>query len=735
MSKGIWVGFIILLLAACSPAAQGPSLQVLPTQAALPSPTPETFTLDSAERVARMFLEAWKRGDFPAMYELVSFAGREATTQDEFTVLYQNTTRTMSLTGLDYTIHSQMLDSSQVMVFSYDVNFVTDLLGKFSDTNRTLRLAFDAQAGDWRVAWSPGNIFAAMGSGGQLRMEPRIPSRANIYDSEGRVLADQNARVISVTVIKQNIPAFETCLARLSVAMNKPGEDIRAILDARAADWLAEVGTIEPVTYMQMHEQLEQDCKAQFRERPARRYPDGPASANIIGFVGYPSEAQVPAVEAAGFPKDAIIGQSGIEASWDTTLRGKPGGRLLVVQPNGDQIVIAEGASQPSESLWLTLDSDLQHFIERAIVRAYANASAGWGRTSNGASAVVMDPNTGVILAMVSYPTFDNNAFTPFPTMGRAAANQIVQQVQEDERHPQLNRPTLGIYPAGSIFKVVPAIAAADSGLYEFDHRYNSTGVWRRDIPRYDWLAGGHGLLTLPGFIKHSCNSCFYETGYDLDNADPFLLPSYARRLGLGAVTGLRDLVDGAGTIIDPDIVRAQGGTWSFSNAVNMAIGQGEVQVTPLQMANLYAAIANGGTLYRPQLVQRVGILGESPSYVMTPDPMRETGIKPEVLEMIRNALCTVTSEQGGTAEHIFRRSPLQRIVVCGKTGTAQAPGAGSLPHAWFVAYAPKDKPEIVVVVMVENSGDGSAVAAPITREIMEYYFFGIDPDAVAATS
>src|SRR5690606_11626126 len=147
------------------------------------------------------------------------------------------------------------------------------------------------------------------------------------------------------------------------------------------------------------------------------------------------------------------------------------------------------------------------------------------------------------------------------------------------------------------------------------------------------------------------------------------------------------------------------------------------------QVVRLFAAIGNGGTLYRPQLVQQVGILGESPSYVMTPDPMRDTDIKPEVMEMIQNALCTVTTEQGGTAEHIFRRSPLQDIVVCGKTGTAQASGEGALPHAWFVAYAPKDQPEIAIVVMVENSGDGSAVAAPITREILEYYFFGIDPE------
>ncbi len=227
------------------------------------------------------------------------------------------------------------------------------------------------------------------------------------------------------------------------------------------------------------------------------------------------------------------------------------------------------------------------------------NALAG-RRPPDGASAVILDIHTGAILAMVTYPTFDNNAFTPYPSIGRSSADQIIEDVQDDDRRPQLNRPTLGIYPAGSTFKLVTAIAAADSGVYALDHRYNSTGVWNRDIERYDWLPGGHGLLTLPQFITQSCNSCFYETGYDLNQADPFLLPNYAHRMGLGDVTGLRDLPEAAGNIIDPDTLAAQGGTWTFSNAVNMAIGQGEVQVTPLQMTRLVSAIANGGIALPP---------------------------------------------------------------------------------------------------------------------------------------
>ncbi len=732
MSYRWFWGLLLVMMTACS-AAGAPQavMETLPTVAVLPSPSPPNYTLEAAERVARRYLEAWRSGDLAQMHGLVTFAGQEATSLTAFTDLYQQTHTAMSLQALDYAITSQLLNPGRIMIFNYDVTFETDLLGTFADRGRRLRLAFDERAQDWRVTWTRADIFAAMGTGGTLRLEPRIPSRANIYDADGRVLADQNGRVITVSVVKQDIPAIETCLNRLATAMKKPVTDIQAVLDQRAPDWLAEVGTIEPVTYVQMHEQLELDCAASFRDRPTRRYADGPISSHLIGYVGYPDEAEIPTIEAAGFPQDAILGRSGLEASWDETLRGKPGGRLIVAQPDGTEVLIAEGASQPSESLWLTLDSDLQAFTERAIARAYGRATAGWGQTSKGAAAVVLDMHTGAILAMVSYPTFDNNAFTPFPTIGRATADQIVEQVQNDDRRPQINRATLGIYPAGSIFKVIPAIAAADSGVYALDERFNSIGVWNRDIPRVDWLASGHGLLTLPQFLKHSCNSCFYETGYDLNEVDPFLLPSYARRMGLGDLTGFRDLPESPGNIIDPDILAEQGVTWTFSDAVNMSIGQGEVQVTPLQMARLFATIGNDGVIYRPQLVQRVGIFGENPSYVMEPEVLSDTNIKPEVLQMVQQALCTVTIEQGGTAEHIFRGSPLQDLVVCGKTGTAQATGDVP-PHAWFAAYAPQTEPEVAIVVLVENAGDGSAVAAPLVKDILEYYFFDLD---VTATS
>ena len=172
-------------------------------------------------------------------------------------------------------------------------------------------------------------------------------------------------------------------------------------------------------------------------------------------------------VEAAGFSRDSILGKSGIEASWDEKLRGHPGGRLIIVTTSGSVLrEVARSASSPPESVWLTLDSDLQAAVMKILSDAYTANKDGWGGSSRGAAAVVMDVNTGDILAMVSYPTYDANIFAPFPSMGRTAANQLVTQLQNDPRRPLLNRPAQGLYPLGSVMKIITATAAADSGVY-----------------------------------------------------------------------------------------------------------------------------------------------------------------------------------------------------------------------------------------------------------------------------
>jgi len=719
---------IVGALTGCTASAATPTPRPLPTL--FPSPTPPQFALENAERVAFIFLDAWQQQDFEAMHRHLSYAAREATPLEPFRSLYQSTQTTMTFESLSFVGKTISRDpnSRRTAYFTYDVTFKTRLVGAFTESARELTLVFDERDGDWRVAWTPGTLFAELERGGELRLESTPVNRANIYDRNGVVVAAQNERqIVTVSIVRREIQDAEACMALLTQATGLPIDIIRARFNSFAADWRNEIGTMEAQAYVTYQAQLEQVCSATFGNRPARYYPNGNVMPHLLGTVGYPDEAQIPALIAEGFTQDSIIGKSGIEASWDETLRGKPGTRLVIQEPGLAPRVIASRPSQVAESVWLTTDTDLQRHVLNVLSAAYAKNAETWGQTSKGAAAVVLDVNTGEILAMVSYPTYDANAFTPFPSIGKQAAQETVQKTQADERRPLLNRATQGLYPTGSVMKVATSLAVLDSGVYTTDTKYTcfGNGTFNRDIARRDWLASGHGTLNTSGAITQSCNPFFYEAGYQMDARDPWLFPNYLKRFGLGQGTGITDVAEQKGTIGDPDWKRINRGLpWTFSDAVDMSIGQGLVEVTPLQVARLIAAVANGGTLYRPYLVQKAGLLNEF-SYVAQPDGKQSLGVRAEVLEAVRLGMCDVTTKSYGTAEFVFRDSPLQDLGVCGKTGTAE--DTPRTTHAWFAGYAPREKPQIAVVVVVENAGEGSGVAAPLVRDIMEYFFFGED--------
>lgn len=734
--------FLLFVLVACQPTerSSAPIIVTPPLLATLSG-----SQIDDAQRAAINFMEAWVAGDYETMYNLITFSSQDANPYESFVAAYQAAAAEMTLESVRYQPLSLSPDGSRAIVLTYDATFNTNILGSFADSGRSLHVLLDeSRNGEgllWHVAWSAGDIFEEMANGARLRLERIVPSRANIYDRSGNIMADQNGRVITVNIIKEDIRVYDDCLNTLARVLEKPREDLEAVLAGRASNQLIDIGTIEPAIYTQESVTLEAACAATFADKPVRRYTnpitgavDGTLAPHILGYVGYVDEAQIPEVQAAGFDADAILGRSGIEGSWDETLRGTPGGRLIIQTPGGQRLrVLAESTARPAESVWLTIDADLQNAAEQAIADAYEQSRTTWAGRSNGAAAVVMDLHTGEILAMVSYPTFDNNVFNPNPAGGRSNANTILEVLQNDPRRPQLNRATLGTYPAASVMKTFTAMAAANSGVYALDQRFTCPGFWNREngFTRGDWLPGGHGTVTLPQAVTQSCDPYFYEAGYQMDLVDPFILPNHARMLGLGNLTGLRELQESPGVIPDPDWLRVTYGlNWTFSDTVNMSIGQGFVEVTPLQIARAFAAVGNGGTLLRPLLVQQVGILGEAPSFTTEPDIMDQLTVREDVMLMIERALCDVTVTRAGTAEYIFRGF---EVHVCGKTGTAEdgLPGDDTPPHAWFAAYAPAEQPEIAIAVIVENSGEGSAVAAPIVRRILEYYF-GTAPEDYA---
>ncbi len=716
-----WAWLIVLLLVGCAPQAT----RSVPLPTLMPTPT-ASIDLEATQRVVMTFMDAWQRGDFATMYTLLSPASQEATPLEQFTRLYTDAHNLMTLNTLRITPRTLYRESERVVVFHYDATFATNVLGTFSDEGRDMRLVLDRSSGMWRVAWSLADIFAEMGNGATLRFESSIPRRANIYDRDGDILADQNGVMVEVNVTQDKMPDRQTCITALETALNTSSDALNRQFARAQPNWVVMVGLLEPPAFLTHETRLKTECNATFRQRAIRRYLRGALMPNVLGHVGFPLEDEVPQLVRLGFNAETIIGRAGVERSWDDTLRGKPGGRLTLVGANGVRLrTLAEATTQIPESIWLTIDADLQEYALRAIGEAYLESANTWGITSKGASAVVLDVHTGEVLAMVSYPTYEGNALNPFPAIGREVANSVLADLAENPRNPLLNRPTQGIYPSGSIMKVIDAVAVADTGVYDLTRTYFCSGIWQQgnDV-RYDWLAGGHGRMTIPSAIANSCNPFFYQVGFDMNAVDPFLLPNYARRMGLGALTGLGALSEAAGTIPDPDWLRVNRGlTWTYSNAVNLAIGQGEVEVTPLQMTRMYAAIANGGTLYRPQLIRQTGILDQR-TQIAIPEVNGRFEVREDVLAMVRRGMCDTVSASYGTAAHIFRGSPLLNIGVCGKTGTAQDAGSRP-PHSWFMAYAPADNPRIAIGVMVENAGDGSAVAAPITRRILEWFFFG----------
>ena len=640
----------LLALSACQSSADQ-SAAPLPTHAPAPA---DTTNLEAAGQVARQFLDAWASLDLEAMYALLTFRNRELTPYDDFHALYQAAHGKLNLQGIDYTLQS-LTGEDRVLVLQYTLTFHTSVLGTFSDNDRQLHLVIDPTADGWRIAWSPGDIFAEMGEGAYLLFEAQVPGRANIYDRDGEALADQNGRVVRVLVDNGRIPERDACYTILAETLRKPRQSIIDLFEVYSgADWFVDAGLLEAADFIETNDRIKSLCGATFRQQPTRRYTDGTLMPHVIGHVGYPDAGQIPALEAVGFNAETIIGKGSIEASMNTTLAGQPGGKLSLVGTDGARLrVLSEIRSRIPESIWLTIDADLQ----RAIVQLLADAYAinGWAEDSNGAAIAIMNVNTGEILALVSYPSYDNNIFNPFPAIGRENALNSLQALLEDEHLPQLNRVAQGTYVTGSVMKGLSAIAALESGVYNDSTRYNCVGTWAygNDL-RYDWLRSGHGIMSVQTGLTNSCNPFFYEVGFRLNARDPWLLPTFATTMGLGELTGIAVIPEVAGTIPTPDnITYFTGLPWSYAHAVNLSIGQGEVQVSPLQMLRMYAAIANGGYLLRPHLVRERGILDQR-SPVSQREVMLATGIDPANLAIIQRGMCDVVASYTGTASHQF---------------------------------------------------------------------------------
>ena len=333
---------------------------------------------------------------------------------------------------------------------------------------------------------------------------------------------------------------------------------------------------------------------------------------------------------------------------------------------------------------------------------------------------VVLDVHSGAVRALASGPGFDTNFFVgPAGEVGRS-------QTLADPGRPLFNRATQGTYPSASVFKIVTLSAAVEDAEMDPDQTFfYCPGYWEGLGPasrKGCWKAEGHGDISLKDGLTASCDVTFYAVGQTLDGVSPDVLPRFGRGFGFGVPTGLEGVPEEGGLMPDPGWkTTTLGEAWWVGDTVNLSIGQGYLLVTPLQVARMIAAVANGGTLYRPYVVGRIGPAGDTiPEQVTQAQEVGALPISPEHLASIQEALLGVTTNPIGTAPHRFAGLS---IPVAGKTGTAEVGGPDTVPHSWFAAYAPANNPEIAITVLVENAGEGATVAAPLTRQVVEAYY------------
>ena len=432
-------------------------------------------------------------------------------------------------------------------------------------------------------------------------------------------------------------------------------------------------------------------------EDSKRSYSESLA-AHVLGYVGEIGEGQLERLKAEGYRPGDWLGQAGIESRYDSSLKGKDGGKQVRINARGRELgVLSETPARPGDNLVLTLDAGLQQVAEEAL-----GQEAG--------AVVAVDPRNGEILALVSKPDFDLNTFA-----GKVKSKDW-QALLNDERRPMNNRAVQGLYPPGSVFKLVTAMAGLQEKVIGPDEKLNCFGIhWISTWPYRCWKEVGHGSIAMEQAITESCDIFFYQLGLRV-KVDR--LAHWTREFGFGEPSGIDLPGEAAGVVPDPDWKQNKEGLpWFPGNTVMMSIGQGYLLATPLQLAMMVATVANGGTLVQPHLLKRVtspeGDTIAEPSY----PPRAQLGLDVEALHLVQRGMEGAVSGRKGTAW----RARVQGLSVAGKTGTAQNPHGED--HAAFVCFAPVESPQIAIAIVVENGGEGGLTAAPIARRMLEHHF------------
>lgn len=662
----------------------------------------------AAQAAAERFLTAWQAEDYAGMYSELSLLSQDATSLESFEEIYYQAANALTLESIDYQVLSTMAGDYYAEV-ALKTTLSTRLFGNLS---REMVMGLEKENDAWGVQWGQGLILPELDQGNTLEFIAQVPSRGRIFDQYGAPLAAyENA--ISIGLVPGEIlpEQADQIYETLSEMSKYDPQTLAAIVERTPDDWYLPVVTLAQADAAPYLEKLQGLSGIQLNEFRSRFYVDGGVAPHALGYMLYIPEEELDDYLRLGYRQDERIGVAGLEATYESELSGKRGGTLYLKGTEGQILsLIASNEPVPGESLYTTLDKKLQMQIQDSLGDLRA-------------AVVVMEADTGRILALVSNPDFDPNAFDT-----TAIDRSLMESYFTDEDQPLFNRATQGQYPLGSVFKTISMAAALETGTFSiYSSIYCGHSLWVCDrVTLYDWTldygTSASGELSLPEGLMRSCNPWFYTIGETLYEEDmPDALTNMAYGFGLGAETGI-EISEAPGNI--PLTASS-----CLDNA-QMAIGQGEILVTPVQVATFFAALANGGTLYKPTLVEKIESSSGEVTYEFEPNSKRDLPISSETLSEVREALRLVVEEPRGTG--YWAMGDLQ-IPVSGKTGTAQTPTGNS--HAWFAGFSRQndpERPDIAVVVLVENGGEGSAMAAPVFRRVISLYFSNYeDPSGV----
>lgn len=584
----------------------------------------------------------------------------------------------------------------------------------------------------WSMQVLSGDEFAAAAEGNRVRKITLEAPRGRILDRNGQPLVS-NRSTLGVMVS----PAAREdtdMLYRLSVVLDMPLEDVvKRVESTREAALkprlVAYDVPMSAAAYLAEHES--EFVGVEVSVVPVRQYPNGTLAAHVLGYTGEISEEGLKSPDMKSYELGDIVGKSGAERQFESVLQGEKGYRRIEVDALGTpRKVFEEAEPLAGRDVVLTLDIEVQRVAEDALQRALADARTHKFKNARAGAAVALDVRTGEILAMASAPTYDPALF-----IGGIGTKDWEALNAKDSEYPLNNRAIQASYPPASTFKAITGIAGLETGVTSSAHSYYCAGRWTEmgdDWAKYCWSRRGHGNVSFNRGIAQSCDVVFYEIGYSFYKRGREELQEYARRFGLGSTLGVDLPGEVSGRVPDAawkaefNADYPEYRQWLPGDTVNMAIGQGDLLTTPLQVAATYAGIANGGEVMRPHVLKEVlDSKGES-AREYEPEAAFSTGVSADSLRVMQNALLDVTEQ--GTGASAFRGFGVD---VAGKTGTAQV--AGKDDYAWFVAYAPANDPQYAVAVVLEQGGHGGAIAAPAAREILAQ-LLGLPIEHVQAT-